>query len=53
MAGPVYEIFVVAIVAGTLRELIFKITMFKIFFNFQSTPLNKKTYKENIQITEK
>lgn len=31
MAGPVHEIFVVAIVAGMLRELIFKITIFKIF----------------------
>lgn len=32
MAGPVHEVFVIAIVAGKLRELIFKITIFKIFF---------------------
>lgn len=32
MAGPVHEIFVIAIVAGKLRELIFKISIFKIFF---------------------
>lgn len=43
MAGPVHEIFVVAIVARKLRQLTFKETIFKVIKKkkFQSTPLNK------------
>lgn len=44
MAGPDHEMFVVAIVAGKLRQLTFKETIKISFFKkkIQSTPLNKK-----------
>lgn len=50
MAGPDHEMFVVAIVAGKLRQLTFKETI-KISFlkkKISKHSFKQKTYKENI-----
>lgn len=49
MAGPDHEMFVVAIVAGKLRQLTFKETIKIIFFlKISKHSFKQKTYKENI-----